>query len=289
MKPAVNTESMLNAVAHILLLSLCINRMPKYMGTECMVPLSHFYSKLLILAVSAGVPEGSAQQSSPEIVPVEIASVIPPPEAGLAETPVLQSTTIANTSTADPSVATTSFAGASAPASSIAGTDIASTSVASTSAAITSVASTCVASACVPSISIPGTSVGTVALPGTPIPKPRRMRFVPHFETLVEGREKRKIAKTEKAIIADMEAAANRRGSSGSGDRKRKRTSSTRSDKSEDGTTSGGKRTSIKEEGRKSRVSETGKAARCQLTSFVSMRTSMSCCHACVRQTLHMR
>ncbi|KAL3198977.1 hypothetical protein MRX96_044179 [Rhipicephalus microplus] len=83
------------------------------------------------------------------------------------------------------------------------------------------------------------------------------MRFIPHFTTLVEGREKRKIAKTEKALIADMEAAASRRTSAGSAsDRKRKRTSSTRSDKSDDGS----KRTSVKEEsGRKAKTSETAK------------------------------
>ncbi|CAN7995892.1 unnamed protein product, partial [Ixodes pacificus] len=91
------------------------------------------------------------------------------------------------------------------------------------------------------------------AVLGAALPKPRRMRFVPHFETLVEGREKRKIAKTEKALIADMEAAAHRRGA-GTSDRKRKRTSSTRSDKSDEG---GSRRP--KDEARRARVSETGK------------------------------
>ncbi|CAN7996074.1 unnamed protein product [Ixodes hexagonus] len=102
---------------------------------------------------------------------------------------------------------------------------------------------------------LPSTSAvpGAVSGVGVALPKPRRMRFIPHFETLVEGREKRKIAKTEKAIIADMEAAANRRGSSGSSDRKRKRTSSTRSDKSDEG----GSKRGAKEEGRKAKGSET--------------------------------
>uniref|UniRef100_A0A6B0VFN0 Putative dna polymerase iii subunit gamma and tau n=1 Tax=Ixodes ricinus TaxID=34613 RepID=A0A6B0VFN0_IXORI len=100
-----------------------------------------------------------------------------------------------------------------------------------------------------PGASGPGVAaaIGGVAPP----PKPRRMRFVPHFETLVEGREKRKIAKTEKALIADMEAAAHRRGA-GASDRKRKRTSSTRSDKSDEG---GSRRP--KDEARRARVSET--------------------------------
>ncbi|KAH7962799.1 hypothetical protein HPB52_018027 [Rhipicephalus sanguineus] len=91
-----------------------------------------------------------------------------------------------------------------------------------------------------------------------PLAKPRRMRFIPHFTTLVEGREKRKIAKTEKALIADMEAAASRRTSAGSAsDRKRKRTSSTRSDKSDDGSK---RSATVKEEsGRKAKTSETAK------------------------------
>ncbi|KAH7964648.1 hypothetical protein HPB49_000043 [Dermacentor silvarum] len=72
------------------------------------------------------------------------------------------------------------------------------------------------------------------------------------------GREKRKIAKTEKALIADMEAAASRRASAGSGsDRKRKRTSSTRSDKSDDGSK---RSATVKEESnRKAKTSETAK------------------------------
>ncbi|KAG0421714.1 hypothetical protein HPB47_002410, partial [Ixodes persulcatus] len=98
----------------------------------------------------------------------------------------------------------------------------------------------------------PGAAPGVAAaVGGAALPKPRRMRFVPHFETLVEGREKRKIAKTEKALIADMEAAAHRRGA-GASDRKRKRTSSTRSDKSDEG---GSRRP--KDEARRARVSET--------------------------------
>ncbi|XP_064455760.1 PHD finger protein 20-like isoform X2 [Ornithodoros turicata] len=94
-------------------------------------------------------------------------------------------------------------------------------------------------------------SVGTAS---TPVVQkaPRRMRFVPHYESLAKGREKRKIAKTEKALIADMEAAASRRGAHG--ERKRKRTSSTRSDKSEDGQV---KQTTSKES-RKLKLSETG-------------------------------
>ncbi|XP_050045363.1 PHD finger protein 20-like isoform X2 [Dermacentor andersoni] len=98
----------------------------------------------------------------------------------------------------------------------------------------------------------------TPTTPAVPLAKPRRMRFIPHFTTLVEGREKRKIAKTEKALIADMEAAASRRASAGSGsDRKRKRTSSTRSDKSDDGNKRGA---TVKEESsRKAKASETAK------------------------------
>lgn len=104
---------------------------------------------------------------------------------------------------------------------------------------------------------VPATATSTPTAATVPLAKPRRMRFIPHFTTLVEGREKRKIAKTEKALIADMEAAASRRTSAGSAsDRKRKRTSSTRSDKSDDGS----KRTSVKEEsGRKAKTSETAK------------------------------
>lgn len=106
-----------------------------------------------------------------------------------------------------------------------------------------------------------GTVAATVApaaaAPAVSVTKPRRMRFIPHFTSLVEGREKRKIAKTEKALIADMEAAANRRTSGGtSSDRKRKRTSSTRSDKSDDGSK---RSATVKEEGRKARTSETAK------------------------------
>lgn len=95
-------------------------------------------------------------------------------------------------------------------------------------------------------------------VPAVPLAKPRRMRFIPHFTTLVEGREKRKIAKTEKALIADMEAAASRRASAGSSsDRKRRRTSSTRSDKSDDGSK---RSATVKEEsGRKAKSSETAK------------------------------
>lgn len=98
----------------------------------------------------------------------------------------------------------------------------------------------------------------TTTTPAVPLAKPRRMRFIPHFTTLVEGREKRKIAKTEKALIADMEAAASRRASAGSGsDRKRKRTSSTRSDKSDDGSK---RSATVKEESnRKAKTSETAK------------------------------
>ncbi|XP_077514794.1 PHD finger protein 20-like isoform X3 [Amblyomma americanum] len=120
-----------------------------------------------------------------------------------------------------------------------------------------------------------GTVVATVppataAAPTISLAKPRRMRFIPHFTSLVEGREKRKIAKTEKALIADMEAAANRRTSAGtSSDRKRKRTSSTRSDKSDDGS----KRcATFKEEGRKARTSEIAKES--QGHAFESMPTS---------------
>lgn len=93
-------------------------------------------------------------------------------------------------------------------------------------------------------------------------PKPRRLRFVPHFPTLVAGREKRKIARTEKALIADMEAAAARRGPSSSagggpsfGGGKRKRTSSTRSDKSDEGSASGRRSQGLpRDEGRKGRT-----------------------------------
>uniref|UniRef100_A0A224Z4Y7 PHD finger protein 20 n=1 Tax=Rhipicephalus zambeziensis TaxID=60191 RepID=A0A224Z4Y7_9ACAR len=101
-------------------------------------------------------------------------------------------------------------------------------------------------------------SATTTTVATAPLPKPRRMRFIPHFTTLVEGREKRKIAKTEKALIADMEAAASRRTSAGSAsDRKRKRTSSTRSDKSDDGSK---RSASVKEEsGRKAKTSESAK------------------------------
>lgn len=118
---------------------------------------------------------------------------------------------------------------------------------------------------------VPPAAVGGGVAP--PVVKPRRMRFVPHFPTLVAGREKRKIAKTEKALIADMEAAAARRGpssssmggaggGSSSSDRKRKRTSSTRSDKSDEGAASrrshgGG---AIRDESRKARTSEGGSA-----------------------------
>lgn len=104
---------------------------------------------------------------------------------------------------------------------------------------------------------IAATTTAVTAASAVSLAKPRRMRFIPHFTSLVEGREKRKIAKTEKALIADMEAAANRRTSAGtSSDRKRKRTSSTRSDKSDDGSK---RSATIKEEGRKARTSETAK------------------------------
>ncbi|XP_042149721.1 PHD finger protein 20-like protein 1 isoform X3 [Ixodes scapularis] len=102
-----------------------------------------------------------------------------------------------------------------------------------------------------PTPGVPTDVGGAAAVGGAAPPKPRRMRFVPHFKTLVEGREKRKIAKTEKALIADMEAAAHKRGA-GASDRKRKRTSSTRSDKSDEG---GSRRP--KDEARRARVSET--------------------------------
>lgn len=100
------------------------------------------------------------------------------------------------------------------------------------------------------------------AAPAVAAPKPRRLRFVPHFPTLVAGREKRKIARTEKALIADMEAAAARRGPSSSagggpsiGGGKRKRTSSTRSDKSDEGSASGRRSQGLpRDEGRKGRT-----------------------------------
>ncbi|KAL1444244.1 hypothetical protein MTO96_029930 [Rhipicephalus appendiculatus] len=77
----------------------------------------------------------------------------------------------------------------------------------------------------------------TTTVATAPLAKPRRMRFIPHFTTLVEGREKRKIAKTEKALIADMEAAAD--------------------DKSDDGSK---RSASVKEEsGRKAKTSESAK------------------------------